>query len=104
MRTPDRGEVWLVDLGYVGKTRPCLVVSVPPLAQDRALTTIVPHTTSVRATRFEVSVGARFLHTGAFDAQDILTVSNAKFLRVLGRLSPTDFAAVEQAIRNWLAF
>jgi mRNA interferase MazF len=102
MRTPDRGEVWLVDLGYAGKTRPCLVLSVPPLVQDRAITTIVPHTTSLRATRFEVSVAAKFLHPGAFDAQNLATVSNAKFLRFLGRLSQADLAAVEQAVLRWL--
>jgi len=45
MSSPDRGEVWLVDLGYVAKVRPCLVVSIPTLNQDRALVTLVPHTT-----------------------------------------------------------
>jgi hypothetical protein len=27
---PDRGEVWLADLGIAAKIRPCLVLSVPP--------------------------------------------------------------------------
>jgi mRNA interferase MazF len=27
MSSAVRGEVWLVDLGYVAKVRPCLVVS-----------------------------------------------------------------------------
>lgn len=36
MSRPDRGEVWLVDLGYVAKVRPCLVISIPALNQDRA--------------------------------------------------------------------
>jgi mRNA interferase MazF len=27
MDSPDRGQVWLVDLGYVAKVRPCLVIS-----------------------------------------------------------------------------
>lgn len=26
---PQRGEVWVVDLGLVAKMRPCLVLSVP---------------------------------------------------------------------------
>jgi mRNA interferase MazF len=46
MSSPDRGEVWLIDLGYVAKTRPCLVLSVPVLGRDRALVTVIPHTTS----------------------------------------------------------
>ena len=31
MGSPSRGEVWLVDLGYAAKVRPCLVLSVPAL-------------------------------------------------------------------------
>lgn len=48
MADPNRGEVWLVDLGYAAKVRPCLVLSIPALIQDRALATLVPHTTSTR--------------------------------------------------------
>ncbi len=58
MSSPTRGEVWLVDLGYAAKVRPCLVVSIPVLVQDRALATLVPHTTSPRGSRFEVSGAA----------------------------------------------
>jgi mRNA interferase MazF len=29
MPNPNRGEVWLVDLGYAAKVRPCLVLSIP---------------------------------------------------------------------------
>jgi len=43
MPNPSRGEVWLVDLGYVAKVRPCLVLSIPPLDEDRALATLVAH-------------------------------------------------------------
>src|SRR5207249_2839173 len=71
---PDRGAVWLVDLGMAGKVRPCLVLSVPAGVQERALVTLVAGTTSVRGTRFEVAVQARFLQAGVFDAQNILTV------------------------------
>ncbi len=28
MANPNRGEVWLVDLGYAAKVRPCLVFSI----------------------------------------------------------------------------
>jgi mRNA interferase MazF len=34
MSSPARGEVWLVDLGYVAKVRPCLVISISALIQD----------------------------------------------------------------------
>ncbi len=42
---PQRGELWLVDLGYVAKIRPCLVLNIPIDDRDRAISTIIPHTT-----------------------------------------------------------
>ncbi len=97
-----RGEVWVVDLGYAAKVRPCLVLSIEAEDTDRALTTVVSHTTSVRGTRFEVSLNARFLKTGAFDVQNIISVSHAKFVRKLGSLTNEQMEQVEGTIRMWL--
>ncbi len=78
MKTPQRGEVSLVDLGMTAKVRPALVVSIPANDADRALVTLVPHTTSVRGSRFEAAVQVGFLKAGAFDAQSlVLDVSSA---------------------------
>ncbi len=103
MPNPNRGEVWLVDLGYVAKTRPCLVLSIPAEDIDRALATLVPHTTSVRGSRFEVKIKARYLKDGAFDAQNLVTIPHAKLIRKLGTLQPTEFSLVEDAVRLWLS-
>jgi len=46
MANPNRGEVWLVDLGLAAKVRPCLVLSIPFQDEDRALVSVVSHTTS----------------------------------------------------------
>ena len=54
MPVAKRGEVWLVDLGMAAKTRPCVVLSIGVTDQDRALATLVAHTTSPRGSRFEV--------------------------------------------------
>jgi hypothetical protein len=62
--TAARGELWLVDLGMTAKVRPALVISVPADDADRALVTIVPHTTSLRASRFEVAVSVPVLRAG----------------------------------------
>lgn len=97
-----RGEVWLVDLGYTAKTRPCLVFSIEAEDTDRALTTVVLHTTSVRGTRFEVSLPVRFLQKGAFDAQNIVSISHAKLIRKLGRLTDNQMQQVEDAVKFWL--
>ena len=35
MPSPNRGAVWLVDLGLAAKVRPCLVLSVPLEASSR---------------------------------------------------------------------
>jgi mRNA interferase MazF len=102
MANPRRGEVWLVDLGMAAKVRPCLVLSIPPLEQDRALVTLVPHTTSTRKSRFEVSLELRFLRVGAFDAQNIITIPTVKLLRKLGVLSESELSLVEDSVRGWL--
>ena len=96
-----RGEVWIVDLGYTAKTLPAVVVSVPALDTERALVTLVPHTTSPRGTRFEVPSNARFLNSGVFDTQNPVTVSEAKLLRRLGRLASNEFDNVLAALLAW---
>ena len=102
MINPNRGEVWLVDLGMTAKVRPCLVLSIPALDQDRALVTVLAHTTSARGSRFEVDVKARFLRPGVFDAQSLVTIPHAKLMRKLGMLSATQLTIVEDAVRQWL--
>jgi len=62
--TPVRGEVWLFDLGMAEKVRPALVISVAFEDADRALVTIVPHTTSLRGSRFEIPVSVPFGKVG----------------------------------------
>ena len=64
-----RGDIWLVDLGMVQKTRPALILSVDFLDHERAVVTYVPRTTSQRGTRFEVPHQAKGFDAGAFDAQ-----------------------------------
>jgi mRNA interferase MazF len=102
MNNPLRGEVWLVDLGLAAKVRPCLILSIPPLIQDRVLVTVIPHTTAHRGSRFEVNVKVGFLRPGVFDAQNVVTIFIAKLLRRLGVLSPQQLSSVESAGRSWL--
>jgi mRNA interferase MazF len=104
MAQHNRGEVWLIDLGYAGKTRPCLILSIPANDQDRALVTVVVHTTSLRGTDFEVDVTTDFLKAGAFDAQNIVTVPHAKLIRKLGTLTSNQLGEVERAVLDWLGF
>lgn len=102
MIPPNRGEIWLVDLGFAAKTRPCLVLSIPAQDEDRALTTLVPHTTSARGSRFEVALKVDFLKPGVFDSQNIVTIPHAKLVRKLGALTSQQMADIEDAVCDWL--
>lgn len=102
MASPRRGEVWLVDLGMAAKVRPALVISVPAADTDRALVTLVPHTTSPRKSQFEAEASVGFLRAGVFDAQNLVTIPHAKLVRQLGKLSAAQLAIVETAVRLWL--
>ena len=102
MARANRGEVWLIDLGYVAKTRPCLVLSVPIVDTDRALVTVIPHTTSPRGTRFEIAVSRPFLKHGVFDTQNPTSITEAKLIRKLGDLERDQLSRVESAVRTWL--
>ena len=102
MNEPRRGEVWMVDLGMAAKVRPCLVISIGATDQDRALATLVPHTTSARNSRFEVKIKIGFLREGVFDAQSLVTIPHAKLIRRIGNLPVTQLAEVERAVAEWL--
>ncbi|MBI1310114.1 type II toxin-antitoxin system PemK/MazF family toxin [bacterium] len=101
-RVFNRGDVWIVDLGPVAKIRPAVVVSIPFEDQDRALITLIPHTTSVRGSRFEVASQARFLKRGAFDAQNPISIPPPHLVRRLGRIHSDELTAGEAAMTRWL--
>lgn len=102
MPHPNRGEVWLADLGIAAKVRPGVVLSISPDPQDRVLFTLVPHTTSIQGTRFEVVVPKPFLKAGAFDAQGLATVTRPRLLSKLGDLQPAELVLIEEAVKRWL--
>ena len=92
----------MVDLGLAAKVRPCLVFSVPIEESDRSLVTLVPHTTAIRQSRFEIAVSIGFLRPGAFDAQGIVTVPTVRMMNRLGTLSTEQMRAVEKGVCLWL--
>jgi mRNA interferase MazF len=103
VKTPLRGEVYMVDLGLAAKVRPCLVVSIPLEGSDRSLVTVVPHTTSLRQSRFEITAASpKFLRSGAFDVQGIVTVPTVRLMNRLGTLTADQMRAVEKGICSWL--
>lgn len=103
MPIPDRGSVWIVDLGMMAKVRPALVLSIPTGPVDRVLATVIPRTSSIHGTEYEVPVPLRFLKgAGVFDAQQLVTIPQVKLIRKLGTLKADQLAAVETAVKKWL--
>ena len=100
--TPVRGDVWPFDLGMAEKVRPALVISVAFGEADRALVTIVPHTTSLRGSQFEIPVSVPFLKAGAFVVQGLSTYPKVRAIRKLGVLKPEQFRLVFAGVLRWL--
>jgi mRNA interferase MazF len=104
MNIPQRGEVWLADLGMVAKVRPVLVLSVPFGEHDYALFHVVPHTTSIHGSQFEVTIEVGWLNPGVFNIQGSQSVPRSNLLRRLGRLDDQQIALVEESFTRWLGF
>ena len=100
--TPQRGEVWLFDCGMAAKVRPVPILSIPFTERDRAIVTVVFHTTSLRGSTFEVGMNVPFLSHGAFVAQSLATYPTKRAIRKLGALTEPQMIAVETAVFRWL--
>jgi mRNA interferase MazF len=86
----------------VAKVRPVLILSIPFVDTDRAVVTVVFHTTALRGSEFEVQIQLPFLKQGAFVARSIATYSIARAIRKLGVLNTTQLVRVEAAVFKWL--
>ena len=106
MNRPCAGEVWLVDTGYKGKTRPAVVISRSPSIADRVVYTVVIHTTAIRGSEFEVNHTNQLVKApngiGVFNAQGIITLGPEDFIRKVSSLNATDFNKVISAVKRWL--
>ena len=92
----------MVDLGMAAKVRPAVVISVPAgRCGPRARHARAAYN---KCTELEVrvSVSVPFLKAGVFDAQSLVTVPHAKLIRMLGKLSSLQLAAVERGVCLWL--
>ena len=98
-----RGEIWQADLGYSGKVRPVLVLSIEYGDDERAIVTYVPRTTNPwEKSRFDVEHRTRGMKDGAFVAQLVGSIPRAKFVRRVGAVSSDVLEAVETALLLWL--
>lgn len=99
--SPKPGELYLVDLGMIGKVRPAMVVSREDPASSRATAICVPLTTQNRDSAYEVGLGKlRFLDKESWiNVQGIMSIGYERLIRRLGLVPQTQFAAVKTALR-----
>jgi mRNA interferase MazF len=69
---------------------------------DRALIGVIPHTTAVRGSQFEVAVHTNWLSEGAFLIQGIQAIPPKYFLRKLGELTSDQMELIEAGLLRWL--
>lgn len=94
-------EVWLIDLGMVAKVRPCLLLTDYPADDELALITVLPHTTAMRGTRWELALPKPFLKPGAFHLQQVQSVSIARLERRLGALTIEEWNTVRDRLGDY---
>ncbi len=100
--TPKLGEVWMVDMGMIGKTRPAVVVLDDLLPVERAIIVHVPITSQNRGSVLEVSLGhLRFLTPESVaNVQGIGSLPKTRFERKLGVLPAADLERIHEALRQ----
>ena len=89
MTSFKRGDVVLVDLGYVAKVRPCAVISVPNADSQRNMSVVAPLTTEIRGGECEVPfLKPRWLaEESVVNVIGLVGVDNARIQRMLGSSS-----------------
>lgn len=100
---PQRGEVWLADLGLTTKQRRVVIISRNDSDRPRRLTIYVPVTRQFHGSRYEVELPKLpFLDAGSIvNVQGVASGESTDpelFIRKLGTLSPDILAKVEQAL------
>lgn len=71
---------------------------------DRALITVVPHTTSLRGSQHEIAIHVPFLKPGAFLAQNIATYPVVRAIRKLGAIKQSQVDLVGAGVLHWLGY
>jgi mRNA interferase MazF len=104
---PRRGEFWWIGLdpptgSSIGKTRPCLVLSVNILNDRRRTIVVVPLSSSPRPSPpllIPVKCAGR---TVVAVTDQIRAVAKERLVERLGEASPADLAAVEAGLKRIL--
>jgi mRNA interferase MazF len=97
---PQHGEVWLADLGMVGKTRPVIVLSSDKVDAPRSLIIHIPVTSQSRGSVLEVGLGHLSFLSGdsVANVQAIGALPRIRFERRLGMLPPADLLKIKTVL------
>ncbi len=95
-----RGDVVLVDLGYVAKVRPCLVISISRADSRRNMSVVAPLTTEIRGGECEVAFPKpRWLaEESVVNLIGLVGVDNTRIERMLGPLPTESLDAIDEAL------
>ena len=98
--SPRHGEVWLVDMGIAGKTRPAVVLIADRLNAPRTLIIYIPITRQNRGSELEVPLGhLPFLDsTSVANVQAIGSLPSIRFEKRLGVVPEDDLKKVKAAL------
>ena len=97
---PRHGEVWLVDMGMVAKTRPAIVLIADTLDAPRSLIIHIPITRQNRGSELEIPMG----HLPFLDPESVANVQavgslpTARFEKRLGVVPEADLKKVKTAL------
>lgn len=97
---PRHGEVWLVDMGMIGKTRPAIVLIADNLDAPRSLIIHIPITRQNRGSELEIPLGhLRFLDSESVaNVQAIGSLPSVRFEKLLGVVPAADLQKVKAAL------
>ena len=69
-----------------------------PLDEELALIIVIPHTTAVRGSRWELAIEKPFLKSGVFHLQQIQPLSLGRLEARIGSLTADEFAAIKERL------
>jgi mRNA interferase MazF len=62
---------------------------------------VLPHTTTIIGSEYEIQIPVRWLQRGAFNIQASFPLAPPKFIRKLGALDAGQLGLVEAKLKHW---
>lgn len=100
-----RGDVVLVDLGFVSKVRPCVVVSISNADSQRNMSVVVPMTTEIRGGECEVEFPKPpwLKQNSVINLLGIAGIDNSRIERRLATFLPERMEEVSRGLTRLLS-